>query len=227
MVKEYTAAIATWNEYMSVFKICQPCKAYNLLWNQEKQKDDKHARRKDRLLGNNNNNNNNDGDGEAQARYNCYDDAGYTNVNQCYKFETKTSLAVAEKEDLELASEQGSILLIKAYGNVYGQGGYFSKSELDLNVIYIVLAVLATVSVGTCVGCIARWCRRRRRDVQQVKMEGTTASCSLSETFYEGEIEFDDNDADTTISTCAKSRAGGGSRWDRLRRSKRRRITSK
>ena len=26
----YATAIETWNEYMSQFKICQPCKAYNL-----------------------------------------------------------------------------------------------------------------------------------------------------------------------------------------------------
>ena len=110
-------------------------------------------------INNNNKNNNNDGDGVEQARYNCYDAAGYTNVNQCYKFESKTSMAIAEPEDMARASEQGSILLIKAYGNVYGEGGYVSPPESDLQAaIYISLAVSAACGIIMGVGCIVRRC---------------------------------------------------------------------
>jgi hypothetical protein len=166
-VAKYTSAIVTWNEYMSNFKTCQPCKAYNLIWDQQKQ--NKHERR-GRVLGNN------DGDGEEQARYNCYDEAGYTNVNQCYKFQTKTSLAIAEPEDLEIASEQGSILWIKAYGKVYGEGGYVSEPDYDMQAIYISVAALSTFVVALCACCIGMCCRRARR----CKIESMTTS--LTET---------------------------------------------
>ena len=152
---------------MSNFKTCQPCKAYNLMWDQQNQ--NKHER-KGRVLGNN------DGDGEEQARYNCYDEAGYTNVNQCYKFQTKTSLAIAEPEDFEMASEQGSTLLIKAYGKVYGEGGYVSDPDYDMQAIYISVAALSTFIVAICACCIGICCRRARR----CKTESITTS--LTET---------------------------------------------
>jgi len=152
---------------MSNFKTCQPCKAYNLMWDQQNQ--NKHERIR-RVLGNN------DGDGEEQARYNCYDEAGYTNVNQCYKFQTKTSIAIAEPEDLEMASEQGSILLIKAYGKVYGEGGYVSDPDYDMQAIYISAAALSTFIVAMCACCIGI-CRRRAR---RCKTESITTS--LTET---------------------------------------------
>ncbi len=205
---------------MSSFKVCQPCKAYNLLWNQQQKHGDKHERRRnnDRLLGNNDNknnkNNNNDGDGTEQARYNCYDAAGYTNVNQCYKFESKTSMAIAEPEDLARASKQGSILRIKAYGNIYGEGGYVSKSELDMQNIYISLAIFAACSVAIFVSCIAKYCSSARRR----KMKGMSNS-SLSDTFYEEDSDFDDNEyADTTTFTSASSITW----WNRFSRKKRR-----
>jgi len=205
---------------MSVFKICQPCRAYNLQWNQNKKSGDKHERREDRMLGNNNKNNNNDGDGVEQARYNCYDAAGYTNVNQCYKFETKTSMAIAEPEDMARASEQGSILLIKAYGNVYGEGGYVSPPESDLQAaIYISLAVSAACGIIMGVGCIVRRCCCRAREC---KIDGSSNS-SLGETFYEDESDFDENETDVT--TTSKSCAGS-SRWNRFRR-KQKRVADK
>ena len=63
---------------------------YNLYSDQE---NNEHHEKKRRFL-------ENDGDGETQERFNCYDDAGYTNVNQCYKFETQTSLELADEDDL-------------------------------------------------------------------------------------------------------------------------------
>lgn len=147
----YANAIDTWNEYMSQFKTCQPCKAYNLQWDQQKQ--NKHERR-GRVL-------ENEGDGSANARYNCYDEAGYTNVNQCYKFETKTKMSIAEAEDLEMASEQGTILRIKAYGKWYGEGGYVSEPEYDIRLIYVTVAAVASAMVAICACGLTRFCRRR------------------------------------------------------------------
>ena len=49
------------------------------------------------------NHNNNDGKGH-ERRYNYCDDAGCTKVNQCCKFEMKTNLKLAYKEDLHTVS---------------------------------------------------------------------------------------------------------------------------
>ncbi len=50
------------------------------------------------------NHNINDGKGHELSRYNCCADAGCTKVNQRYKFEMKTNLKLAYKEDLHTVS---------------------------------------------------------------------------------------------------------------------------
>jgi hypothetical protein len=42
--------------------------------------------------------------------FQCDDDAGYTNVNQCMKFATKTNMIVATFSDMTKASQQGGIM---------------------------------------------------------------------------------------------------------------------
>lgn len=79
--------IAMWNEAFDVFHYCQPCKAY-ALWNTG----------------------GGGGDDDSNGGYfQCDDDAGYTNVNQCMKFATQTNMAVASFQDVALASRQGAI----------------------------------------------------------------------------------------------------------------------
>lgn len=152
--------ITMWNEYMNEYKVCQPCRAYSRYKNTDNDNSG------DRLL----ENNDNDGEGdEEQWGYNCYDDAGYTNCNQvsmsgsnagrerefynssnsnthlllqCYKFETKTSLEPATRDDLVRASKQGSLLRIKVNGRVYGSGGFGVSGGMSaLGVMAIVLGV--------------------------------------------------------------------------------------
>lgn len=103
---------------MNNFKICQPCMAYNL----NEQNQNNHQARVLRVLEGNDYQG-----GQTRERYNCYDDAGYTNVNQCYKFESKTKVEAASAEDLKTASNQGSILQIKVDRKVYGKGGIKSS----------------------------------------------------------------------------------------------------
>lgn len=78
----WESAIQTYNEGMDVYKICQPCRAYNLNKNGDGDSEGSHDRdegRDLRLLGGDEN----DGEGEEEPwGYNCYDDAGYTNCNQ-------------------------------------------------------------------------------------------------------------------------------------------------
>jgi len=65
-----------WNEYMSTYKICQPCRAYSL----NKESDDSNSKSNsgDRRLGDDN-----DGEGDnEQWGYDCEDEAGYLNCNQ-------------------------------------------------------------------------------------------------------------------------------------------------
>lgn len=80
----WNKTFALWNDYMMTFKLCQPCRAYDLNkvddGSEDGSEDDHRGRRqaKLRFLGEEN-----DGEGEEeQWGYNCYDDAGYTNCNQ-------------------------------------------------------------------------------------------------------------------------------------------------
>ena len=66
-----------WNEWMTTYKVCNPCRAYSRFPSSSNEDEDNRLRF---LEGNNNGE---DGEGaEEQWGYNCYDDAGYTNCNQ-------------------------------------------------------------------------------------------------------------------------------------------------
>lgn len=72
----WSTRLRTWNEWMTSYKICNPCRAYSRV--PTTSNDDEDDRR--RFL---NEGNEEDGEGdEEQFGYNCYDDAGYTNCNQ-------------------------------------------------------------------------------------------------------------------------------------------------
>lgn len=81
-----------WNDALSVYKVCQPCRAYNLYADQGEQQH--------RTL----NDNANDG------YFECNDIAGYTDVNQCMKFRTKTAMAYAPLYEVHKATQQGGLL---------------------------------------------------------------------------------------------------------------------
>ncbi|CAB9517584.1 expressed unknown protein [Seminavis robusta] len=89
-----------WNDAFDVFKVCQPCKAYNLGYNKGSQS------------------------AKTDGSFDCYDDADYVNVNQCMKFKTKTEMIAADFRDLMLAHEQGNIVQFEVMGKTYGYGGY-------------------------------------------------------------------------------------------------------
>lgn len=64
------------------------------------------------------------GNGDVEPNgVDCYDDAGNLNCNQCYKFEYKKDLQEeTSKEDLEVASSQGTMTAIVVNGVQCGQG---------------------------------------------------------------------------------------------------------
>ncbi|KAL7531630.1 hypothetical protein ACHAWF_003857 [Thalassiosira exigua] len=110
-----SGAFDTWNSGMDYYKICQPCRAYNREATEYAGSGDGDWQRQ---LGEQN-----DGQGdEEQNGFNCYDDAGYQNCNQCYKFETHSDMAQASSKDLSEASSQGTILRINYNGVWYGSG---------------------------------------------------------------------------------------------------------
>uniref|UniRef100_A0A7S4NE05 Uncharacterized protein n=2 Tax=Odontella aurita TaxID=265563 RepID=A0A7S4NE05_9STRA len=148
----YEAMVDQWNEFMTIYKVCQPCPAYNLNKRDDSSgsgsgdnKDDRGRRmvEMERLLGSGDD----EGDGEEeQWGYNCYDDAGYTNVNQCYKFETKTSMEEASLDDLIRADEQGTILSVRAHGRTFGTPVPWTAPSVGRTVATVlgITALLAT-----------------------------------------------------------------------------------
>ena len=88
VAQQWKANMARWNSLMKDFTLCQPCRAYSRHPNyddNEGSNDHRHGRLLSRLLGDDN-----DGEGgDEKWGYNCYDDAGYENVDQCYKFEVR------------------------------------------------------------------------------------------------------------------------------------------
>lgn len=97
---------AKWDDAFAIFKICQPCVAYDL--NNYGYGDNAY------------------GQGSSYGTYNygydddyyqvqgndfdCYDDAGYTNVNQCMKFAAKTYMDTASIRDVVLGARQGNLV---------------------------------------------------------------------------------------------------------------------
>lgn len=92
-----------WNKAMNIYRVCQPCRSYNLNQNDGNRK---------RKLENDDPNN---------GLFQCNDAAGYTNVNQCYKFRTKTNMQFASMEEVLAAAQQDAVTGVYENGKVYGQ----------------------------------------------------------------------------------------------------------
>jgi hypothetical protein len=103
---------------MEVYKVCQPCRTYNLNAGfnnyDDVYGDDYYS---ESYWGNP------DDDGYTdpnEGYFWCEDDADYTNVNQCMKFRTHADLEVATWEDLVTATNQGGILQVNVGGTTFG-----------------------------------------------------------------------------------------------------------
>jgi hypothetical protein len=148
---EHEASVERWNTLMNDYKICQPCRAYNRVVvaddddNDEDEDDDQE-----------------EGNGEVeQWGYNCYDDAGYRNCDQCHKFMAKTDLEPATSEDLERASAQETILAIKVDGVRYGSGGFQSPPDRRVTIFLAGLAILMmTALIIRYWKIVSKWTRR-------------------------------------------------------------------
>ena len=121
--------LATWNKAFNVFKYCQPCKAYDLvsiIAGSDAQRNSTGTRYQ------NYGNNQQQGGGGGDDGFQCYDAAGYTDVNQCMKFKTKTNMLTASISDVLLAEMQGTVtgvaLVNKTYGEVKQKNQFQSKT---------------------------------------------------------------------------------------------------
>ena len=107
-------SLQRWHSAFDVWHTCHPCVAYDI----ENTDGTKYTNDDDDDYYNkyyNNNYNNRKGrklGGESDPegdKFECYDDAGYTNVNQCMKFSAKTYMQTATFRDLSLGRNQGTL----------------------------------------------------------------------------------------------------------------------
>eukprot|EP00536_Pseudo-nitzschia_multiseries_P002148 jgi/Psemu1/317814/estExt_fgenesh1_pm.C_280027 len=138
VAQSWEANTERWNDLMMDYHVCQPCRAYNKVQMYE----DEDRFRLRHLY-------EDDGGGDEEKwGYNCYDDAGYRNCNQCYKFESKTDMEPASIDDLERASKQGSILAIKVDGVTYGRGGIdWHDVEVEVQATLWILGTAAVLGI--------------------------------------------------------------------------------
>lgn len=150
VLEEY---IEKWNDAFDIFKICQPCRAYNLGWNKDL------TYGEDRQGGNADD----DDDNANEAYFTCKDDAGYTNVNQCMKFKTKTTMEIAKIRDIKLASQQGTIVEVTINGRTYGDNAVltevFASNPLSTATKPFFFTSMAVLVIG-CVTFIWAWTKK-------------------------------------------------------------------
>jgi len=108
-----------WNDAFAVFHNCQPCVAYDLE-NVDGTKfyDD-------------------DGGNQAGDMFDCYDDADYTNVNQCMKFMAKTTMNTATFRDMSLGRYQGTLTATQMNGYNVSQNWYREAFSTALTYVFL------------------------------------------------------------------------------------------
>ena len=125
-----------WDTTMSAFQQCQPCVAYDITnYDGTKYSDDYYY-------------GNGENDKDGNDAFDCYDDADYTNVNQCMKFMAKTEMLTATFRDLALAKTQGTINLpfAGATRNI-NRSGYYRREAFGtfMTYVFLVLSILICI----------------------------------------------------------------------------------
>ena len=122
------ASLERWNTLLGDYKICQPCRAYNRVKTSDGSSSSNDN--SDRSEDSGDYEDGDDGEGGKDRHgFNCYDDAGYQNCNQCYKFQTQTDMEQATNDDLERATRQGTILAVTVDGTRYGKSHYVAPGR--------------------------------------------------------------------------------------------------
>ncbi|CAB9515996.1 expressed unknown protein [Seminavis robusta] len=122
----YGSYLEAWNDALEVYKVCQPCKAYNLQQQSSSWQYNSSAGAYQYYKNDDDDDSHDDNDDDSLANdpnegyFQCDDDAGYSNVNQCMKFRSHAELEVATWEDLVTATNQGGILQVDVGGTIFG-----------------------------------------------------------------------------------------------------------
>lgn len=184
-VADYLNTIKRWNSLMHDYRTCQPCRAYNKV-----------------PMYNNNNRlqrNLNDGNGDNEMwGYDCYDDAGYTNCNQCYKFGSQTDMEAATLDDLRRATAQGSIVEIDVDGVLYGGSGSAHYDAFSLTNPQVILLFICLCLIWAIFFYVARKLLYNRI----VRCFRRVPTVELNE-----KLHSDDADADTAVASEANETA--------------------
>lgn len=119
-----------WNTLLGDYKICQPCRAYNRVKTSDGSSHSSGDGSGDESYDSGDYEDGDDGEGgKDRWGFNCYDDAGYQNCNQCYKFQSQTNMEPASTDDLVRATAQGTMLGIQVDGTRYGEGYYVAPGR--------------------------------------------------------------------------------------------------
>ena len=110
---DFESNLKSWNQAFDTWKVCHPCKAYRLDYNSNENQEEHHRKLGDYEWDEDNDPN--------MGLYQCNDDAGYTNVNQCTKFQAKTDMESASYREIELANRQQSLVQVKLGKKSYGR----------------------------------------------------------------------------------------------------------
>lgn len=141
-------SFSRWNSAFSVWQTCHPCVAYdieNTDGSKYVQNDDYYYYNRNRKLG-----------GEYSAEgdiFECYDDAGYTNVNQCMKFSAKTVMHTATFRDLSLGRTQGTLVDTPLAGYLSVKQAYYRKVfGTFVTYVFFLFSIVAL-----CLSCAFLW----------------------------------------------------------------------
>lgn len=136
----FSEAQTYWDSAFDIFKICQPCVAHDL-YNYGYGGGSQGAN-----YGRYANNDDGGGQNYDMDDFDCYDDAGYQNVNQCMKFMAKTSMDTATMRDVVLASRQGTLVDIVPVAGLSTKTVSFVKVRriwsVTSSVLYLVVSML-------------------------------------------------------------------------------------
>eukprot|EP00535_Pseudo-nitzschia_heimii_P009854 CAMPEP_0197173388 /NCGR_PEP_ID=MMETSP1423-20130617/344_1 /TAXON_ID=476441 /ORGANISM="Pseudo-nitzschia heimii, Strain UNC1101" /LENGTH=498 /DNA_ID=CAMNT_0042622203 /DNA_START=192 /DNA_END=1688 /DNA_ORIENTATION=- len=136
-----------WHSAFDVWHTCHPCVAYDIenLDGSKYTDDDGNYYYNDD--GYNNGRRKLGGEYNAQGDvFECYDDAGYTNVNQCMKFSAKTVMKTATFRDLSLGRIQQTLVEYPLSG-FFDEDDHYRQHTMDNIATYFCLsaAIFATV----------------------------------------------------------------------------------
>lgn len=153
--------LTKWNNALNVYKYCQPCRTFDLK-NTGYSKNNNDRRR---VQDENNYYDPNNG------LFACTDDAGYTNVNQCMKFRSQTTMQPAVWKDIEMAVQQGVEVSIagKTYSSPMVSISNSSADATSSGLLMLTCSVAFLVASMASVIVAVRWKRKRRNDRKAAK----------------------------------------------------------